>query len=590
MFKWFSISIFSTVFFLIPCLTNAGHFFVTENGSGLRNGLNVSDSWSISDFNSQSNWSTFFSKEKISPGDTVFFIGNFKKRIEPKGSGDPGNPIILDGWRDGSCDPVKQTCNNSAVVTTPSGSGMYLRGNKNLIIQDLRFINCAGSGINSYSSQPEDTLKNIIFRRNTFDGNSNGIFLTSTQGGNSGGQYITFEDSVVVDTAVGNSSSSKASIRMANIEDLIIRRNHVYQRPNVSLVSNGQDGLMIWQCNRVLIENNRVHRVSEDGIDFKNDNPRYSHGNVIIRYNIIYDTHQSGITLQHPIGSNAYVYGNYIYGHGDNRIRWEAILVYRGFKDVAIWANILTDADRSGINFSYQTKNGNTRAADNGIIYNNTIVNNNRNSGWSHGGISLRSRVDGNYSIKNNIFVDNSTLNSAYSRGQIVTLGNIGSYTEEDLNIFWMFPSKESRIYYNASGSGPDNYFDISKLDVAQKYNNFTGNGIRSRVTDPMFINLGKRDLRLKEGSPAIDSGKIMSKPGWWDVPKIQGVNYENEVSLNMAIHPDTDWETTIPKVIMTRQDNHGINWDIGAYVFAKSKIQNGNNLTPPVNFTIQSN
>ena len=87
------------IFLFLPALTFAAShtYHVTQNGSGDRSGKSLLNAWSVSDFNSASNWSTTDHTNKIDPGDSVKFYGTITSQIEPKGSGTNDNYITLDG-------------------------------------------------------------------------------------------------------------------------------------------------------------------------------------------------------------------------------------------------------------------------------------------------------------------------------------------------------------------------------------------------------------------------------------------------------------------------------------------------------------
>ena len=548
----------------VPVVTPPGQHqyaeahYVTQAGAGTRDGATVGNAFSVSGFNNSANWDADISDDnKIGPDDIVYFSGTITSTILPQGDGTDGYPITLDGYAAGSCDHLDGADTNAALITVSDSYGIQIVGNSYLVIQDFRVDDCS-SGIYSSTTDPSHvTPSNIIIRRNSLDGNTNGIYLTSNQAAGRGGSYITIEDNEVVDTAVGDTSSGKAGLRLANHDDLIIRRNHVYQRPAVALVSNGQDGIMTYQCRRVLVEYNRVHHVSEDCIDVKNDSGT-PHGDYIIRFNVFYDARQSGITLQHETGSNAYVYGNFIYGVSATDFGYYPFLIQRGFENVAIWANVIQDARSSGIAIYNQDD---ARPVGNAVIYNNTIVNNRRtNTDYAHGGIALwHAKTGTSYAVKNNILVDNAINDS--DLGQLITLGTVGNVTTENYNLYYLSSGSNPKIYWNATSSTHN--YSLTDPVSGTTYHTATGQGAGSRVVTPGFVDYSGRNLRLSTGSAAIGAGAVISNPSWWSVPTVQGINYSAEVKISMVLDPETDWTTTIPSVVMEEQ---GSAWDIGAY------------------------
>ena len=95
----------------------ANTYYVTQNGSGARDGKSLAGAWSVSNFNNPANWSASDNADKIDPGDTVYFSGTITTAIIVQGSGTSGNYITLDGYQAGDCDPINSgEC--GAVITS----------------------------------------------------------------------------------------------------------------------------------------------------------------------------------------------------------------------------------------------------------------------------------------------------------------------------------------------------------------------------------------------------------------------------------------------------------------------------------------
>ena len=104
---------------------------------------------------------------------------------------------------------------------------------------------------------------------------------------------------------------------------------------------------------------------------------------------------------------------------------------------------------------------------------------------------------------------------------------------ESDLNLFWK-PAGELTV-----GGGPaegplENWLELFE----GKYDG------QSVVADPLFVNPGKRDFRLREGSPALDLGfeeidtseiglkadfPLWLREGWEDLYRIPRALFYNE-------------------------------------------------------------
>jgi hypothetical protein len=73
-------------------------YYVTQNGSGLQNGQTVADSWSVANFSTFGNWSSpAVVAGKISPGDTVYFLGTITGNPVTQQDGTITNHITLRG-------------------------------------------------------------------------------------------------------------------------------------------------------------------------------------------------------------------------------------------------------------------------------------------------------------------------------------------------------------------------------------------------------------------------------------------------------------------------------------------------------------
>ena len=133
-------SVFIFCFSLLPALVHAAGntYYVTQNGNGAKNGQNLGNAWSVSDFNNSANWSATDNSSKIDPGDTIYFSGTITSQLLPKGNGSAGNQIILDGYQAGNCDPLHSVCSSSALLSGNS-AGIWIRGGVDYItVQDFR--------------------------------------------------------------------------------------------------------------------------------------------------------------------------------------------------------------------------------------------------------------------------------------------------------------------------------------------------------------------------------------------------------------------------------------------------------------------
>jgi hypothetical protein len=557
----FSAALF-LLFLLIPAFAIGGaqKYYVSQNGLGSQNGVTPLNAWSVNDFNNPANWNSTDDSFKIDPGDTVYFSGTIKTTVKPQGSGIEGKNITLDGYENGDCDPINFECTSSAIVDS-IGTGLDLNGCDYMKVQDLRIKN-VDTGILHYSNSYGDICNNITISRVLIDtAQSQGIKFTTGNVNYNSGNYITIEDSVIVDVAYGSTHSGVASITVFKADDTVIRRNHIYNRPNWKAGSyNGTDGLVLLNNKRFLIEYNVIDRMGEDCIDVKNDSDGMAHGDYIIRFNVLKNAeNQTGLTIQDEIGSGAYVYGNLIYGTPTHNIDWYGIMIIRGYEDIAIWSNVIYYTDYACIGIFSQDDE---RPVDNVYIYNNTLaLSGQEQNSVNEGGIKILNAKNGNYEIKNNIFVDNNIKynydNQFYISSQAAT------YTTVDYNLYY---TSVGNPFVNWNGTKYPLYNPINAVEFTKT----SGQELNGDIGNPYFKDYTNRDFSLTASSSlAINKGVKLKNPNFWKVPTIQGVDYSSQVRLDLSIDPNnTDWETIPPTVSMVSQNDFGSGWERGAYVY----------------------
>ncbi|HUW67411.1 MAG TPA: hypothetical protein VMW20_05100, partial [Candidatus Nanoarchaeia archaeon] len=139
-------------------------WYVTQNGAGARTGTSLLSAMSVVTFNALTGSGYM--------GDTFYFSGPFTTTIAPQGSmfdGTSGNPVTLDGYESGNCDPVGDItiCDGSGDTSAQLNAGMYIAGDPSYtIIQDFG-IRQAGTVLdNAFTIQPTNGYDHFIFRRN----------------------------------------------------------------------------------------------------------------------------------------------------------------------------------------------------------------------------------------------------------------------------------------------------------------------------------------------------------------------------------------------------------------------------------------
>ena len=525
--------------------------YVTQNGAGTRSGRNLSNAWSVSDFNSSANWSTYNSVDsKIGPGDVVYFSGTITSPLIIAGSGDASGYITFDGYEAGDQSPIVNGANpGSAIINYTSGYGLQIDAKKHLIFQDLAFTGMQGVLLRGGVIGSNEWSEYITFRRNYFYRTTNGAFqqTVQTSGGYSttGVKYLTiggergqgnyFWD-CKYDTIEGH------VLGVNHFEDVVISYNKVVN--NSATEQIGQNNIAIHKGDRILVEYNNVGRSrGQSGITCK----EYGANGFIIRHNYVWECGGSGIHTNRDT-YNGYVYGNYITGCNNG------VGCSKDSEKIHYFSNVIANCLSNGINIQIETSG--TYATNNSHFYNNTIVDNNKGTGtdgWDAGVFAtyLANATDGNY-FKNNIFANNA---GSVSRTELAFHNN--HYVELDYNCIYN-SSGAPKWIWSSTGSSSDVYKLAGMQALGQETNSIVAN---PRITD---------DYKLNQDSPTIGVGATLSNPAGWDVPTIQGVDYSSEVDLSFGIDPDnTDWTTDLPTVgMLARSSVYG--WDIGAYVYTE--------------------
>ena len=100
-------------------------------------------------------------------GNTFYFSGTISTQLVINIYGSSGNPVTLDGWAGGSCNPVEDgVCTNAAVLTGGINQGRSNNAHtRHLTIQDFNITN---SSLYLYWHSRHTPPEHIILRRNNF--------------------------------------------------------------------------------------------------------------------------------------------------------------------------------------------------------------------------------------------------------------------------------------------------------------------------------------------------------------------------------------------------------------------------------------
>lgn len=547
------------IFFVVFCLpvfaSGAESYYVTQSGAGSKNGTSLANAWDASQFNALSGAGY--------AGDTIYFSGTFTTRIEVYNIyGTSGNPVVLDGYEAGDCDPINDcdegdfTCdgntNSSAILLKGIDVGGNIEGPDYINIQDFRMTRDDGKHstfriLGDVSEGDDEKHCDYINVKRNFVYESDGPMFYYYSG-----RYSTIEDNKFFVFGQTYTDVTHQGVDLIETDDLIFRGNEV-GHDETSYPSGCTSGELIelHGCNRILIEYNDCYGAPQQaGIRPKEWGG--THGDIIIRFNKVHDnvntTSGKGIYLRTSVDQaleNIYIYGNYIYNNGI-----DGIMFGRNVSNIHIWSNLITDNGKYGI------ETWNDPAPSDMYIYNNTLARNGDIAGDTRGGIVLT--VGSGIYVKNNIFWNNqpSGVESKYYQFY-------SSITPSALDYNTLYHSSSTDLWYYSSG----------ERNLAWMIAN-TAFCDNSAVEDPTFTNPDGDDYTLTAAGTA---GEDLSECFY---VVVQGKTIK--MCYEHGIDDDMDWmgdakdlldnanedANYIPTYVANRNDYNSGTWGRGAYVY----------------------
>lgn len=230
---------------LLTCLSVLGNgqiYYVTQSGAGTRSGADLSNAWSVSDFNNTSTWSATDNASLIDPGDWVIFDGTITTPIVCRGNGTINLPISLSltnaviatisstlaAFSFNGMDYIHayggQTADGISVPSVGSGSIGYIRFGTG---SSAKSVGCQLIGFRSVN-KTGSTLVTPTYSQNC---TIRGLYLTNFLGLGIGGgagwgntANLTLEDSTFI-TVDGGTTVTTDCMKINGLTDSIIQRN-----------------------------------------------------------------------------------------------------------------------------------------------------------------------------------------------------------------------------------------------------------------------------------------------------------------------------------------------------------------------------
>ena len=532
-----------------PVYTEA--HYVTQGGAGSYTGRSPGNAWSLSNFNNIANWSTSKAADsKIGPNDVVYFSGTITTRLDLKGSGTSGNPITLDGYESGNCNPI---ANGSCPGATVTGGLEQSQINHYLTFQDF---NITTTNWQYYRRGGAST--NLKWLRNNFDNfNAHMLAVTSFWEGASG-SYWWFEGNRFGNYAL--TSNPPGGINFCTVNNLVIRGNYFTGHNGVALSSNV---LEFHHCTEVLVEYNHTDSVINQGNTAPWAFKEPWNYNVIVRFNKFRTREERALGVAPWPSSGFFVYGNYFYQDTwSYKVNYKYVLtpsgppnaaygmdIFDGAANVNVWSNIFANHTHAGLMLWWASGRGfDDKRIQNIKIYNNTFYNNAINGGnWlDQTGLSIGDAGATGIIVKNNIFSNNRPTTS--DRRQINN--QIGSNLTLEHNTY--FHSGGAPVVWHFSA---DRTIPVLQSSYQREDDSPTGVVVNPGLNTNMTLN-----------GTHINNGANLS--GLAGSLTIHGTAYN--MYWQTALHPSTDWsgQPSASKIITADQGVHGSGWERGAYVY----------------------
>lgn len=320
-------------------------------------------------------------------------------------------------------------------------------------------------------------------------------------------------DSSVIRNCVIESGYDSQAIYVGDTENFLMEGCNI----SAGTGSSGADnGIQMINVDNVTVQNNYIDMTGhggEKGCISTNEDGGTTQ-NVLIQNNRLIDGNW-GIA---PSGDNIVVRYNFISDTGESTSDlWASGIWISGVDsdNVDIYYNVIENA-RSGIHA------WNSERTDHNI-YGNTIY------GSERFDFIIDSEIDG--SFKNNILWSPDASENAYRVDGIVGGGSFDS----DYNII------DETAGFTYLGSS---YSTFSSFQSAASQDS------NSLTLNPLFTDVGDGDFTLQSSSPAINTGENL------------GLDYGE------GLYSDSSWPDD---VFVLGQDNHGSEWEIGAYVYEET-------------------
>ena len=464
-------------------------FFVASNGSDTNPGTQPNP------------WRTIqFAVDQVAPGDTIYVrAGTYNESVALNQEGIEGNPITLKAYGDEAV-----TINGGEAPAITALTSQW-EGTQYWIIEGFTLDSNAEYTI-EFSIWSAFSSNHMVIRNNYIRGAAK-----------VSGSYNLFEGN-----EVDGSQHKGSEDGVQEFEELshhnVYRNNHIHHFSSRGIWSE-------YRTHDSIFENNYIHHIEngdgqEQGIDLD------GFGSVVwrhtVRGNHIHYVDKVPIALENTFDS--VVENNIIHDSS----RGIAVINYGG--DVGSgWGTGRCEV--GGENNQYGDTDGDDDCRGNNtgnIIRQNLIYDINTNAAimiHTAGGI----RIMGNTIHNKNTTAVGIYLDSSDYCQEIEIRGNIISESRQGaINIQNVDSLVQDSNNLIQSPEGIDDYYIAGNGFSLAQYKMMTGKGVGSVDADPQFVDSLGYNFRLKESSPAIDTGfNIESTTDIYGNPRPQGLAYD---------------------------------------------------------------
>ncbi len=451
--------------------------FVSTAGNDGNNGMTV-----------ETAWKTIQKAANSAGAGNVVCVrgGTYVEKVTVNVSGAPASYITFQNY------PGEYPVLDGTGITVPaSENGM-------VYIKDRSFIIFRGFEIRNYKTSAKDIVPigiritgiahDIEIRDNKIHNiEHNGSFLNGTDAhgiavhGTSGTtpvMNIVIEGNELYDLKLG---SSEALVLNGNVDGWQVNNNTVHDANNIAIVAIGFEGTASSndQARNGVIRGNHVYNIDSFG------NPAYG-------------SERSAGGIYVDGGTGIVIEQNRVHT-ADIGIELASEHSGKATSNVTVRNNFIYNNLEAGISIGgYDTARGSTI---NCKIVNNTLFNNaSLSDAW---GSELNIQYDTrNNIIKNNIFYAKNGSPYILSWSKVMT-SNV----------------MDNNLFFNSGGAGGTWQWKNLTYSSFENYQAGSGNDTNSlNNSDPLFVSTGSADLHLQAGSPAVNSGVLISEAGSLDI------------------------------------------------------------------------